>query len=199
MKSRGFTLIELLVVISIIGMLSSIVVASVSKGRYVALDSHTRQSIQKYFDAADLYQQDNTYFPIPPLVGGSRWLCLGPVGTSCSYHLPQFTPNPASAIFNNQISEYVNTSQPPSLSRVNIGGNTGKGAMYLCTAWSASWVANRCLRYMLIWYIYQGNEDTACGPGYVSATTGSGEGPYACIKYSQYVCPGGRLSNSPCP
>lgn len=65
-SSKGFTLIELLVVIAIIGVLSSIVVSSLSNSRNKALDakiksqmSHIRAGAELYYGAHDNYGSVN--------------------------------------------------------------------------------------------------------------------------------------------
>ena len=65
-KESGFTLIELLVVISIIGLLSSIVLTSVSIIRYKARDSKRVQDLQTIASALELYYLDNGTYPAPP-------------------------------------------------------------------------------------------------------------------------------------
>ncbi len=55
----GFTLIELLVVISIIGLLSSIVMASLSDAKAKARDARRLQDVKQLRLALTLYQNDN--------------------------------------------------------------------------------------------------------------------------------------------
>ena len=62
---KGFTLIELLVVISIIGLLSSIVLASISNARAKARDAFRIQSIKQVQNALELYYNDYGYYPGP--------------------------------------------------------------------------------------------------------------------------------------
>lgn len=56
---RGFTLIELLVVISIIGLLSSVVLASVSASRASARDAERIANLKQIQNALELYALDN--------------------------------------------------------------------------------------------------------------------------------------------
>lgn len=63
-KSRGFSLVELLIVITIIGILSTIVLSSVSNGRARAYDSKVKQQLVSFRTAAEIYfinQLPNTY------------------------------------------------------------------------------------------------------------------------------------------
>lgn len=56
---RGFTLIELLVVISIIGLLSSVVLASLSTARASARDSERIAAVKQIQNALELYALDH--------------------------------------------------------------------------------------------------------------------------------------------
>lgn len=70
---RGFTLIELLVVISIIGMLSSVVLASLNSARAKARDASRIAQLGQMRTALELYYLDNGYYP-PSDCG---WDCNG--------------------------------------------------------------------------------------------------------------------------
>lgn len=64
MKPRGFTLIELLVVISIIGMLSSVVLASMNTARVKARDAARLAGLQEIQNALELYYSTNGSYPV---------------------------------------------------------------------------------------------------------------------------------------
>jgi len=59
MNKKGFTLIELLVVISIIALVSSIVLASVTKSRTSSRDSAVKSNLLEVRSAAELYYAAN--------------------------------------------------------------------------------------------------------------------------------------------
>ena len=61
--TTGFTLIELLVVISIIGLLSSIVFASLSGARSRARDLNRKANLKQLVNALELYYSDNASYP----------------------------------------------------------------------------------------------------------------------------------------
>lgn len=91
-KSRGFTLIELLVVISIIGLLSSIVLASLNTARAKARDTKRIANVREMQKAIELYYDKNGYYPGSPLVQGgdtrpyySMAPYIGTNGSDCGY------------------------------------------------------------------------------------------------------------------
>jgi prepilin-type N-terminal cleavage/methylation domain-containing protein len=80
-KSRGFTLIELLVVISIIGTLSTIILASLNSTRAKARDAQVRLQVKQIINALHLAQNETTgLFPQGGL-GNTSWTCLKSSGT----------------------------------------------------------------------------------------------------------------------
>jgi len=62
-NKKGFTLIELLVVISIIGLLSSIVLASLSTARQKGYIAKVKGEMQSLKNAVELYYLDNNEYP----------------------------------------------------------------------------------------------------------------------------------------
>lgn len=63
MKQRGFTLIELMVVIAIIGMLSSVVLASLSSAREKAASVRRISDLKTIQTALELYHSTNNRYP----------------------------------------------------------------------------------------------------------------------------------------
>ncbi len=64
MKNRGFTLIELLVVIAIIGLLASIVIASLSTVQAKARDTRRMEDIGSLQKALALYATNGGIYPV---------------------------------------------------------------------------------------------------------------------------------------
>lgn len=64
MKSRGFTLIELLVVIAVIGILASVVLASLNSARSKARDAKRTADIRSVQTALEMYYADNGAYPV---------------------------------------------------------------------------------------------------------------------------------------
>lgn len=60
-KQKGFTIIELLVVIAVIGVLSSVILASIKSARMKNADAATKASMQGVPSRSELYYSDNTY------------------------------------------------------------------------------------------------------------------------------------------
>ena len=71
---KGFTLIELLVVIAIIGILASVVLASLNSARDKAKNAGYVAQIKEYQKALALYHLDNNSYPS---TSNGSWGCLG--------------------------------------------------------------------------------------------------------------------------
>lgn len=63
-RSSGFTLIELLVVVAIIGLLSSVVLASLNNARAKAKDTRRVADLKQMQLALELYHSDNNAYPV---------------------------------------------------------------------------------------------------------------------------------------
>ncbi|HUO49972.1 MAG TPA: type II secretion system protein [Candidatus Paceibacterota bacterium] len=62
-RSSGFTLIELLVVVSIIGLLASIILASLDSARVKARDAYRLEQMRTVATALELYYSDHLQYP----------------------------------------------------------------------------------------------------------------------------------------
>ncbi len=65
-KTRGFTLIELLVVIAIIGILASVILASLNTARVKARDAYRKDELKQIEAALELYYNNNGSYPATP-------------------------------------------------------------------------------------------------------------------------------------
>ena len=68
---KGFTLIELLVAIAVIGILSTIVLASLNTSRAKSRNSKRLSDIRQLMNAYNAYYSDNGFFPN----SGGGWAC----------------------------------------------------------------------------------------------------------------------------
>ncbi len=85
-QSNGFTLIELLVVIAVIGLLSSVIMASLNSARAKARDAKRRQDLIQIRTALEMYYNDNLSYPAanPSNWGGANTVPCGG-GNSTNY------------------------------------------------------------------------------------------------------------------
>lgn len=113
---RGFTLIELLVVISIIGLLSSIVLTSVSVARSKGRNASVLLQVHQIDIALSLAQSDSPTGTLPDPGGyAGQWYCLKPSGMTCWTYIS------GSDIIMNALRPYMpNVPTPPT---VDISGN----------------------------------------------------------------------------
>lgn len=74
-RSTGFTLIELLVVISIIGLLSSVVLASLNSARAKARDVRRISDVRQIQTALAIYRENHGYYP--NCAGSSEYIVSG--------------------------------------------------------------------------------------------------------------------------
>ena len=66
MKNKGFTLIELLVVVAIIGILASVVLASLNSARSKGADAKIKSQLKNIITATALYYDTNSNYGISP-------------------------------------------------------------------------------------------------------------------------------------
>ncbi len=86
--NRGFTLIELLVVIAIIGLLASVILASVSQARSKAYDASRKSELKELQTALELYYNDHNQYPST----GGNWYGNSPNGGNQTNWIPGLTP-----------------------------------------------------------------------------------------------------------
>jgi general secretion pathway protein G len=78
---RGFTLIELLVVVAIIGMLSSVVLASLNGARKKGRDARRLSDLKQLQTALELYYSDHNAYPVAASQSGVSTALTGLIPT----------------------------------------------------------------------------------------------------------------------
>ncbi|HTR18706.1 MAG TPA: type II secretion system protein [Candidatus Paceibacterota bacterium] len=97
--AKGFTLIELLVVIAIIGLLASIILASLGGARQKARDARRIADIREIQNALELYVETCKQYPEPsPLATTDSNGCSG--GVNLGTFLPTIPKDPSSSSTN---------------------------------------------------------------------------------------------------
>ena len=146
-NKSGFTLIELLVVISIIGLLSSVVLASLGSAREKARNVKRLSDIKQYSIAFELAFDDNVEYPDR---GNTSWACLGNYPDDACWG-NNGTSVAENAALNSILDDYI-----PSLP---IGGMVGnwEGYLYRCL----TRVNDRCTTIDVRWFMEGINQ--SCG------------------------------------
>jgi len=88
--NRGFTLIELLVVVAIIGILSSVVLASLNSARAKGRDARRLSDMRQVQIALEMYYDSNGFYPNPGW--GWRGECNAYGGLTPNNVVPGLTP-----------------------------------------------------------------------------------------------------------
>jgi prepilin-type N-terminal cleavage/methylation domain-containing protein len=116
-KITGFTLIEVMVVITIVGLLASVVLASLTDARAKARDTQRVQIVKELQKALELYRNGN----------GGNYPCFtlncaltGAQGSSLSVNGTGAGVFPDNAVFDTAISPFLTVP----LETVNYGGGT---------------------------------------------------------------------------
>lgn len=147
-SKRGFTLIELLVVISIIGLLSSIVLASLATARLKAQDASVRGSIYQLRNVAELaFQANGNYDAVQQIPGVGLVWYKSIADCTSGYSGVDSISIQMRAICNSIVTSGL-TSPPggPFLfTSYNVIGSTYSSAKYSFMAWLPSKKTYLCI------------------------------------------------------
>jgi prepilin-type N-terminal cleavage/methylation domain-containing protein len=148
---RGFTLIELLVVIAIIGILASIVLASLDSARKKGRDARRIADIKQIQLALELYYDANSVYP--PALTSANLVTPGyisvlpndPTNGAAYSYAPWASTGSASTCSSYHLGASLETSNSTSLSSdadvttLTAGtGETNPSGVVICTATGAS-------------------------------------------------------------
>ncbi len=81
-QQKGFTLIELLVVVAIIGLLASIILASLNTARQKGRDARRVSDMKEIQTALELYYSDLNHYPIQATAGVATTILGGSTGSN---------------------------------------------------------------------------------------------------------------------
>jgi prepilin-type N-terminal cleavage/methylation domain-containing protein len=123
-RNKGFTLIELLVVIAIIGVLASVVLASLNSARNKGSDAAIKSGLANMRSEAEIYYDTNSGY-----TAGVLAAAVGPTAAVCSTASSVFTD----PTFITAISNLNSTSGSATLCSLGVTGTTGKA-----TSWAMS-------------------------------------------------------------
>lgn len=138
-RNAAFTLIELLVVISIIGLLSSVVLASVNSARDKAKDARAMADVKQISNAIELYYDQNGSYPAPSgCTTASGWYrsdtslasgCWGVMQTALSTWMPKLPVHPDNTGNNVYAYKAMNSNTGYCIATIlkNTSGPTGNG------------------------------------------------------------------------
>ncbi len=114
---RGFTLIELLVVIAIIGILSAVVLTSLSTARERARNASYAAQVREYQKALALYYAAAGSYP-----GTSLWGCMGTgFPSQLCWDATYVESNATSVAFRAALAPYIDVTRIPGPSNMVYG------------------------------------------------------------------------------
>ena len=143
--NKGFTLIELLVVISIIGLLSSVVLASLNSARAKARDARRFSDMRQIQLALELYRDSNGSYPSASINNPRENSCgtgndtntqMGKWDSALSVLVSQnlisrLPSDPIGSVYNSSSPQYCYTYMTPTSASVWASCTNTNGASYL--------------------------------------------------------------------
>jgi prepilin-type N-terminal cleavage/methylation domain-containing protein len=181
-KDKGFTLIELLVVVSIIGLLSTIVLASLATARAKSRDAQRRALARQFQTALELYRLDNGTYPISG--GGGVVTCNTP-GTAWNASAETPCWNYLFTNGSKPLSSYMPIFYDPLQTTITGAGNSPNGAgQYGFDYFSTTWGSPEfCVGGQFYVFIYRTELPAASTPtdNYCNGTSLVASGPYTVV------------------
>ena len=144
-SKKGFTLIELLVVMSIIGLLSSIVLAGLNSAKIKARNSYINQLVRQYQIALTSYYYDHNYYP--PSHNSANGSYAGCLDQSTCLVFGNTWPQSTDLI--TALGPYVSAIVPISSNILTYYGLTFRGLFYSCT--QSNDFSNQCGSGYILW------------------------------------------------
>jgi prepilin-type N-terminal cleavage/methylation domain-containing protein len=166
-QQHGFTLIELLVVISIIGFISSTVLASLQSARTRAQNVHKSTIVRQYKNALELYYLDYGYYPEATTISLYGGWCLGADYPSDKCRINLSDPNFAyteSTEINNALRPYYPALPGNSIPTYWTLFNTlfpVDGFIYTCNTFGQTGTG-RCDTVSINWYLQGEGQEKFC-------------------------------------
>lgn len=155
MKNKGFTLIELLVVIAVIGILASVVMASLNSARVKARNARRNSDIKQLISAFNLGLDGSGTLPNP---GTGSWHCV-----SATCYEGWASAYPAHATVDAYLAPYLPTKPSDP-----VGGRGYGGYLYFYNYPTLPMLDGTSLAgSMLTWIQELPNTSGVCGPGKV--------------------------------
>jgi prepilin-type N-terminal cleavage/methylation domain-containing protein len=164
-RNRGFTLIELLVVIAIIGILSALVLASLSNSRAKGRNAARSEAVVQLRNAFGLAQSHQGSMP------QGDWVC---VSAECSAGFSDFSHD---ANVDAAISPYIHFPIDPAQGKAN------QGIVYVGPySEEIRGYGTESGQYYLLWTAEKPTNATICAPGVVSEADLSGNEVLCALK-----------------
>ncbi len=124
-KQKGFTLIELLVVIAIIGILASVILASLNTARTKAQDAQRASDVKTLETALEIYYDDNGGYPTSSNSSNGDVLLSDSI--LISKLVPQYIPSMPAVLISDGDHYYANDYTTGVAPKYDLFIQTSKG------------------------------------------------------------------------